>query len=152
MTVADLIRYRMQHERYVRRIAESVLPTKYGDFRMIAYSSDVDHEMHVALVRGDVAERCATDTAPQARRAAAGARPFALPHGRCSRLNRLRLPRDHRSSLAAIAKRGRGVFVYLHHTGRGFQIDTRAQEDGALPRILYHAREPTRPRIWAASG
>ena len=39
VTVADLIRYRMQHERYVRRIAESVLPTRYGNFRMIAYSS-----------------------------------------------------------------------------------------------------------------
>jgi 3,4-dihydroxy 2-butanone 4-phosphate synthase/GTP cyclohydrolase II len=37
LTVAELIRYRMQHERYVRRIAESILPTKYGNFRMIAY-------------------------------------------------------------------------------------------------------------------
>src|SRR6204780_3870513 len=55
VTVADLIRYRMHHERNIRRIAESVLPTKYGDFRMIAYSSDVDNEMHVALVRGDLA-------------------------------------------------------------------------------------------------
>src|ERR1700691_1380015 len=54
LTVADLIRYRMQHERYVRRIAESILPTPHGNFRMIAYSSDVDHELHVALVRGDV--------------------------------------------------------------------------------------------------
>ena len=63
VTVADLIRYRMQHERYVRRIAESVLPTRHGDFRMIAYSSDVDHELHVALVRGDVAgaERAVTE-------------------------------------------------------------------------------------------
>ena len=43
VTVADLIRYRMKHERYVRRIAESMLTTKYGDFRMIAYASDVDH-------------------------------------------------------------------------------------------------------------
>jgi len=55
LTVADLIRYRMQHERYVRRIAESILPTRHGNFRMIAYSSDVDHEMHVALVRGELA-------------------------------------------------------------------------------------------------
>src|ERR1700728_5146495 len=54
LTVADLIRYRMQHERYVRRIAESILPTPHGNFRMIAYSSDVDHELHVALVRGDI--------------------------------------------------------------------------------------------------
>src|ERR1700738_492432 len=42
LTVADLIRYRMQHERYVRRVAEAVLPTRYGDFRIIAYSSDGD--------------------------------------------------------------------------------------------------------------
>src|ERR1700678_2832555 len=58
-TVAGLIRYRMQHERYVRRIAESILPTPHGNFRMIAYSSDVDHELHVALVRGDVSNDAA---------------------------------------------------------------------------------------------
>jgi 3,4-dihydroxy 2-butanone 4-phosphate synthase/GTP cyclohydrolase II len=44
LTVADLIRYRMQHERYVRRVAEAVLPTRFGEFKMIAYSSDVDHD------------------------------------------------------------------------------------------------------------
>src|SRR5882757_2257926 len=54
LTVADLIRYRMQHERYVRRVAEAVLPTRFGDFRMVAYSSDVDLDQHVALVRGDL--------------------------------------------------------------------------------------------------
>ena len=54
LTVADLIRYRMQHERYVRRMGEAMLPTRYGDFRMIAYASDVDHDQHVALVRGDL--------------------------------------------------------------------------------------------------
>src|SRR3979490_1454343 len=43
LTVADLIRYRMQHERYVRRVAEATLPTRFGDFRMVAYASDVDH-------------------------------------------------------------------------------------------------------------
>src|SRR5271170_2386872 len=52
LTVADLIRYRMQHERYVRRVAEATVPTRYGDFRMIAYASDVDHDQHIALVRG----------------------------------------------------------------------------------------------------
>src|SRR5881275_452622 len=46
LTVADLIRYRMQHERYVRRVAEATLPTRFGDFRMIVYLSDVDHDQH----------------------------------------------------------------------------------------------------------
>src|ERR1035438_10502710 len=54
MTVASLIRYRLQHERYIRRVAEATLPTQYGDFRMIAYESEMDAgESHVALVYGD---------------------------------------------------------------------------------------------------
>jgi len=43
-------------------------------------------------------------------------------------------------SLEAIAKEGRGVFVYLHHTGRGFGIDSARVTPGELPRILYHSR------------
>ena len=43
-------------------------------------------------------------------------------------------------SLEAIADEDRGVFVYLHHTGRGFQIDSRTEEGAALPQILYHQR------------
>ena len=80
LTVAELIRYRMRHERYVRRVAEGVLPTRYGDFRMIVFASDVDREQHIALVRGDLV-----------RPAAAGARAFALPHRRRLRLHDLRL-------------------------------------------------------------
>ena len=138
VTVADVIRYRMQHERYVRRIAESVLPTKYGSFRMIAYSSDVDHELHVALVRGDLQSGA---------RAGAGTKglPLVRVHSHCLTGDVLGSTAcDCREmverSLEAIARSAGGVFVYLHHTGRGFQIDSRTQEDAALPRILYHDR------------
>jgi 3,4-dihydroxy 2-butanone 4-phosphate synthase/GTP cyclohydrolase II len=137
VTVADVIRYRMKHERYVRRIAESVLPTKYGDFRMIAYSSDIDHELHVALVKGDLAkERSGSSDAEIG---------LVRVHSYCLTGDVLSSSAcDCREiinrSLEAIAKAGRGVFVYLHHTGRGFQIDTRTQEDAALPKILYHER------------
>ncbi len=130
LTIAELIRYRMQHERYVRRIAESVLPTRYGDFRMIAYSSDVDGEVHVALVRGDV-----------------GSEPPVLVrvHSHCLTGDVLGSTSCDCNelidrSLDAIARAGRGVFVYLHHTGRGFRIDSSAAEQGALPRILVHDR------------
>src|ERR1700722_20166285 len=55
VTVAEVIRYRLQHERYVHRVAESQLPTSYGEFRMIAYESEVEGgESHVALVYGAV--------------------------------------------------------------------------------------------------
>ena len=129
LTVADLIRYRMQHERHVRRIAESILPTRHGNFRMIAYASDADHESHVALVR--VHSHCLTGDA------------FGSTACDChATIER---------SLAAIAEAGRGVFVYLHHTGRGFQIDPRVAlrdgardtESGELPRIRFHDREET---------
>jgi len=112
LTVADLIRYRMQHERYVRRVAETILPTRFGDFRMIAYASDVDHDQHVALVRGELEGDLR-----------ACSRSFALFDGRCFRLDVLRLQRLVERSLEAIAKENRGVFLYLHHTGRGFGID-----------------------------
>jgi 3,4-dihydroxy 2-butanone 4-phosphate synthase/GTP cyclohydrolase II len=159
LTVADLIRYRMQHERHVRRIAESVLPTRHGNFRMIAYASDADHELHVALVRGEVGLRGEISSAHAAQAGAGGtdkSAPLVRVHSHC-------LTGDafgstacdcHDTidrSLAAIAEAGRGVFVYLHHTGRGFQIDPRVAlrdgaretESGELPRIRFHDREET---------
>src|SRR5512146_675649 len=54
LTVAELIRYRMRHERYVRRVGEALLPTRQGEFRVIAYESDVNGDSHFALVRGPV--------------------------------------------------------------------------------------------------
>src|SRR5258707_4718025 len=129
LTVADLIRYRMQHERYVRRVAEAVLPTRYGEFRMIAYSSDVDHDQHVALARGDLE---------------AGTAPLVRVHSHC-------LTGDvfgsitcdcadlEARSLEAIAKEYRGEFLYLHHTGRGFGIDV-TQEPAVLPPIHCPSR------------
>ena len=138
VTVASLIRYRMQHERNVRRIAESVLPTKYGDFRMIAYSSDVDHEIHVALVRGDLANNPPGVSDE-------GNPPLVRVHSHCLTGDVLGSTAcDCREmvegSLDAIAAENRGVFVYLHHTGRGFRIDSRTEEGAALPQIIFHER------------
>src|SRR5438874_6548934 len=141
LTVADLIRYRMQHERYVRRVAETVLPTRFGDFRMIVYLSDVDHDQHIALVRGNlegnppalvrVHSHCLTGDV------------FGSTTCDCREL----VPR----SLEAIAKENRGVFLYLHHTGRGFSVDP-AEAPGTLPQIHFHKRgqldrEPARQRL-----
>jgi len=55
--VAELIRYRMQHERYVHRVGESLVETKHGEFRLIAYESEVEGgESHMALNRGDITD------------------------------------------------------------------------------------------------
>src|SRR5690349_17029793 len=113
LTVADLIRYRMQYERYVRRVAEATLPTRFGEFKMIAYYSEVDHDQHIALVRGNlegeppalvrVHSHCLTGDV------------FGSTTCDCRELVAL--------SLETIAKENRGVFLYLHHTGRGFSVD-----------------------------
>ena len=137
LTVAGLIRYRMQHERYVRRMAESILPTRHGDFRMIAYSSDIDQELHVALVRGDIGQSEESGHA--------GKEPLVRLHSHCLTGDAFGSTACDcheiiQQSLSAIAREGRGVFVYLHHRGRGFQIDLRQEESGTLPQIRYHSR------------
>src|SRR6202167_4002404 len=57
LTVAELIRYRMQHERYVHRVGEAMVETKHGEFRLIAYESEVDGGgSHMALIRENTGE------------------------------------------------------------------------------------------------
>jgi 3,4-dihydroxy 2-butanone 4-phosphate synthase/GTP cyclohydrolase II len=133
VTVAELIAYRMQHERYVQREAEAPLVTAYGEFRMIVFSSEVDREQHIALVRGDLGN------------VEAGKPPLVRVHSHCLTGDVFASTSCDCSdiiaqSLQAIAAEGRGVFVYLHHTGRGFSIDTAPAAVGALPRIRYHRR------------
>ena len=55
-TIADLIRYRLEKERNVERIGEQVVQTDYGDFTMICYDDLVNRAVHIALVKGNLAE------------------------------------------------------------------------------------------------
>src|SRR5207237_3775282 len=57
ITVADIIKYRMQNERHVHCLASPRLPTEYGEFRVYAYESDITGEQHVALVMGEITEQ-----------------------------------------------------------------------------------------------
>ena len=54
-TIADLIRYRLEKERNVERIAEQAVVTQYGEFTMFCYDDHVNRSVHVALVKGDLA-------------------------------------------------------------------------------------------------
>jgi len=56
-TIADIIKYRQHKERLIRRVSESRLPTVFGEFTIIAYDTEVDDAVHVALVKGDVSGR-----------------------------------------------------------------------------------------------
>jgi 3,4-dihydroxy 2-butanone 4-phosphate synthase/GTP cyclohydrolase II len=125
LTVAELIRYRLRHERYIHRVAEAILPTRYGDFRMIAYASEVDGgESHVALVRGDLASDDPVLVRVHSHCFAGDV--FGASTCDCRRVLDL--------SLQRIAEAGRGALVYLHNASRGFEVDRR----DSPPRIVLH--------------
>src|SRR6202012_5319980 len=139
LTVAELIRYRLQNERYVHRVAEAKLPTALGEFRMISYESEAgigeayggSGESHVALVYGDL-ERGQQSGDPV----------LVRVHTHClagnlfgSSLCNCGATLD--GSMRAIAEAGCGAIVYLHHTQRGLGVDRTLQP----PRLMFHRSE-----------
>ncbi len=115
LTVAELIRYRMQHERYVHRVGEALVSTRHGEFRLIAYESEVEGgESHVAMVRGDVEH---------------GDEPVLVRmHSHCLMGDVFGSTGcDCRAtvegSMQAIAREGRGALIYLHQTSKGFSVE-----------------------------
>jgi 3,4-dihydroxy 2-butanone 4-phosphate synthase/GTP cyclohydrolase II len=140
VTVASLIKYRLQHERYIHRVAETMMPTAFGDFRMIAYESEVDgSESHVALVYGCPPEAPGT-------KIFCGEDPVLVRvHTHClagdvfgTTLCDCRAMVEN--SLRLIAQAGRGALVYLHNGGRGFGIDRSTSAVGAAGghRLVLH--------------
>ena len=145
LTVAELIRHRLRHERYIVRAGESRIQTRYGEFRMIAYQSEVNgNESHIALVRGDLCPNCGAFYGGPAAGALSGdlervslgqaeLRPpcehavLVRVHTRCTAGDvfaadcRCREILDR--SMRMIAEAGCGVILYLHNTSRGFAID-----------------------------
>ena len=128
VTVADLIRYRLQHERYLHRVGESILPTAHGDFRMIAYENEADAtESHVALVMGDVT--CDTPVPVRVHTHALAEDVFGLNGADARPIIE--------GSLRMIAEAGRGALLYLHNGTRGFGIDRSVEPH----RLTFHQRD-----------
>jgi 3,4-dihydroxy 2-butanone 4-phosphate synthase/GTP cyclohydrolase II len=128
ISVADLIRYRLQHERYIRRVAEGCIETAFGSFRTVAYTSDISPEMHMALIRGDVAgqERVLVRMHSHC----VYGDVFGSTSCDCQKLIR--------GSLERIAAEGLGVLVYLHQTGRGVRLQ---KNPPGLDQMAPHGRD-----------
>ena len=112
ITIADLIQYRMRNESVVRRVASAALPTVHGDFRVLAYESLIDHETHVALVKGDIA---------------GGENVLVRVHSRCLTGDVFHSARcdcgpQLDAAMEKIATEGRGVLLYLNQEGRGIGL------------------------------
>ena len=113
ISIADLIRYRLDTERFVRRQAEATLPSAFGDFRAIGYRNELDGSEHVAIVKGQ----------PEA-----AVEPVLVRvHSECltgDAFGSLRC--DCRPQLEAalrmIEAAGEGVVVYLRQEGRGIGL------------------------------
>lgn len=109
ISVADLVSYRMANEVLVRRATEALVPTVYGEFRAIAFTNEINSDVHLALVMGDVV---------------ADESVLVRVHSQCVLGDVFGSLRDdtgwqlHRS-LEAIAAEGRGVLLYLKQEGRG---------------------------------
>jgi 3,4-dihydroxy 2-butanone 4-phosphate synthase/GTP cyclohydrolase II len=112
ISVADIIKYRMQHERHVHCVASPRLPTAYGEFRVHAYVNDITGEEHVAMVMGEIDEdaeilvrvhsSCLTGDVFHSARCDCGAQ-----------LER---------AIELIATEKRGVLLYLLQEGRGIGL------------------------------
>jgi 3,4-dihydroxy 2-butanone 4-phosphate synthase/GTP cyclohydrolase II len=112
ITIRDLIRYRMQNERLVRKITEASLPTQYGGFRIHGFESLIDGEHHVALVMGEVR----------------GEEPVLVRvHSQCLTgdifaSSRCDCGEQLHTALERISAEGRGVLLYLRQEGRGIGL------------------------------
>jgi 3,4-dihydroxy 2-butanone 4-phosphate synthase/GTP cyclohydrolase II len=114
LTVAELIRYRMRHERFTERVGEALLPTAAGDFRMIAYRSEIDGESHVALLRGDV-EHASEPVLVRMHTHCMAGDIFGATWCDCGSAIRI--------SLERIAQAGLGALIYLHQNSLGFSVE-----------------------------
>jgi 3,4-dihydroxy 2-butanone 4-phosphate synthase / GTP cyclohydrolase II len=122
LTVAELIRYRMANERYVHRVGEALVDTRFGEFRLIAYESEIDGgESHVALIKGDV-EGSAEPVLVRMHAHCLMGDVFGATGCECHA--------TLEGALRRIAQEGRGALVYLHQTSQGFSVEKVGERTG----------------------
>jgi 3,4-dihydroxy 2-butanone 4-phosphate synthase/GTP cyclohydrolase II len=112
ITIADLVRYRMRHERLVQPVATASLPTEYGDFAVHAFDSPMGGETHIALVRGEIGD--GTDVMVRVHSSCLTGDVFHSARCDCgAQLD---------TAMQRIAAEGRGVLLYLNQEGRGIGL------------------------------
>ena len=115
VTIKDLIAFRRQKEKLVRKVVETVLPTEYGEFKAVVYEDVVEPYAHIALVKGDVKGK---------------ERVLVRVHSQCLTgdvFHSLRCDCGAQLALAMkmIAREGRGVVLYMRQEGRGIGIENK---------------------------
>ena len=129
ISVADLIRYRLQTERFVVRDGEGTIRTEFGEFHVVRYKNQMDGGAHLALIRGNVNGR--SNVMVRVHSHCVYGDVFRSADCNCHNLIGAALQR--------IAEAGSGVFLYLHQTGPGVQV---AWHEGEK-RLLSHGHGPS---------
>lgn len=129
ISVAELIRYRVQNERFIEREASGSLRTRFGEFQTIRYISRLDKEAHLALVHGDIAGK--SDVLVRVHSHCVYGDVFHSVDCDCHQLVA--------GALETIAKADCGVFVYLHQTGPGLEAVWR---DGSHELLVHGRTQP----------
>ncbi len=113
VTIADLIRYRLQNESLVHRAAFTKLPTSYGgDFNAIAYENEVDTQQHLALLKGEIHP----DDAVLVRVHSECLTGDVFGSERCDCGEQLH------TAMRMVKQEGKGIIVYMHQEGRGIGL------------------------------
>ncbi len=115
ITVAQMISYRLRHERFVKRMAEATLPTEFGDFKVYGYLNTIDNTEHAVLLKGSVEEN--RDQIPYVRMHSECLTGDVLHSLRCDCGSQLA------TAMKYINEKGFGAVVYLRaHEGRGIGL------------------------------
>ncbi len=113
VTIADLIKYKMKNEKLVRRVVETRIPTRYGgEFTLIGYENDVDKEMHLALVKGNITP----DDEVLVRVHSECFTGDVFGSMRCDCGEQLH------TAMKMIEREKKGVFLYMRQEGRGIGL------------------------------
>ena len=111
-SVEALIEYRKRHDKLVSIAAETRLPTKYGDFRIIIFKNEVDHKEHLMIVKGDV--RGKSDVLMRIHSECLTGDVFGSHRCDCGE--------QLENALRAIEEQGEGIVIYMRQEGRGIGL------------------------------
>ncbi len=111
-SVEALVEYRKRHDKLVSIAAETKLPTKYGDFRIIIFKNEVDHKEHLMIVKGDV--RGKSDVLMRIHSECLTGDVFGSHRCDCGE--------QLENALRSIEEQGEGIVIYMRQEGRGIGL------------------------------